>query len=116
MNVFLLAANTEEAANAGAEATIDFGAELAKMLGVSTPLIAYIILAAIALVYVVGLICIMVMAARLAGLKKANRKLEELIDLNTEMIEELKKRPNNRPQMPARPPMPPMPPQHGNRW
>ena len=56
-------------------------------------------------------------ASRLLGLSlnaavQDKFELEELIDVNNEMLEELKKR-QSRPQMPPRPPMPP---HQGNRW
>ena len=74
-------------------------------------ILLYAIIGVVALLYLIAFFTIIAMSVKLGRLKKTNKKLEELVNINAMMLEEMKKRPN-RPQMPPRPPMPP----HGHRW
>ena len=71
--------------------------------------------AALVVLSLVTMICVIVAAARTSKLKKINKNLEVLVDLNAKLLEEAQK-PAVRPQAmpPQRPMMPPPPPQ--GRW
>ena len=75
-------------------------------------IVFYLAVAIVALLVLACMISCIVAAARLSQLKKTNKKLEQIIALNTQLLEALQKKeePQDCPQQPMlvrRPPFPP---------